>query len=148
AALRALLESKIPGNETFFDISHQFFRLNDIDAAVQALNRIPRDEILDNPVTRDWALELMGQQVKQQLAQGNFHDALLTVEGMRRLGATADNPQFPLAHLSRSAEARERGDYASALRILIEDLHPLTPEIARNRLVHTVESLKLWAERT
>lgn len=147
-ALRALLESDIPGNETFFDISHQFFRLNDIDAAVQALNRIPRDQILDNPVTRDWALKLMGQQVKQQLAQGSFHDALLTVEGMRRLGATADDPEFPLAHLSRSAEARERGDYANALRILIEDLHPLTPEIARNRLVHTVESLKLWAERT
>lgn len=147
-SIRALMEEDFLTSRTLFFASQNFFKLDDWESSAEALEQIATEDIQSDPPMRRWALELMRQLVRRRLARDDFEGAIEYVERMRRITGSEGHPNIPLAHLARSAAARERGDYEQALRIIAEDLSTTVPEIARNRAIYTIEKMKRWAENT
>ena len=147
-ALRELMTQDLLTTRTLYLTSQHFYQLEDYEAAAAALEKIPQEDVQNDPKVRTWALELMRFFVKRQLSRGEFEGALAYVEKMRRLAGDSIEPSLPLAELSRAAAARDAENYPLAFQIIAESLHPTVPEIARNRALYTISGLRRWAERT
>ncbi|CAN5418939.1 hypothetical protein BH09SUM1_BH09SUM1_12720 [soil metagenome] len=143
-ALRKLMDSKTVSRRMLFHLAQDFFKLQDITSAGDALDQIGSEYIEKDPAVRAWALDFMRQLVKRQLARNDFEGALAYVERMRRLTNDADDPHFPLAHMARAAAARDQNRYAEAFAIIAKDLQPQMPEVARNRAAYTIDQMMLW----
>lgn len=143
-ALRSLVDEDLATTRTLFAVARGYRLLGDMDAAAQTVYQIEDGYISSDPIRRQWALDLLRRMVERQLSRGEFESALVHVEKMRRLTGGDNSGQIPLAHLVRAASARDRRDYRAAFTIIVQNLQPEVPEIARNRAVYTIEHLMLW----
>lgn len=147
-ALGRLMDRDLMTTRTLVLASQSFFELQDYERAATALRRLPPDVLQQPGESRDWALGFMRVYVRRLLTAGDFQRAISAIEDIRRLASDAGNAELPLLHLARSAEARQRGDFRTALEIIINELDPLTPHIARNRVVYTIQSIRSRARES
>ncbi|MCC6548021.1 hypothetical protein IT570_12720 [Candidatus Sumerlaeota bacterium] len=146
-ALHDLVETDLLTTGTMIQTAQNLRALDDWDAAVELLDRMPPETLGEDPMTRAWSLEFMRTLVRRQLARGDFEGAIACVEKIRRISGDDSSPEIPLAHLTRAAAARDRNDYTLALGIIARDLASQVPEIARNRALFTIEEMKAWAQK-
>lgn len=137
-SIRALLSEDLVTTGGLYLQARNLHDLGDWETSAALLDRLPLEAVSENAPRRRWALEFFRDFVKRELSRGEFENALVFIEKMRRLQGATEAPEIPVVQLAASAEARERGDYPLALRILVEELHPVVPGIARNRVIHTL----------
>ncbi|MBI1290728.1 hypothetical protein GC173_05735 [bacterium] len=147
-ALGGLMSDDLMTTASLIPASRCFFELDDFDRAAEAIRRVP-PALLETPgPEREWALDFMRLYVRRLLVRGEFEKAIGLIEDIRRLAGDSGDAQYPLAHLARAADARNRGDFREALRIIVHDLEPVSPQVARNRIVYTINALVTRARET
>jgi tetratricopeptide (TPR) repeat protein len=152
-SMRRLMQDDLLTTRSLYLFSQGFFQMEDWESAAEALERMPAEDLASSPQIRRWTLDLMRGLVRRQLIRNDYQAAINTVERMRRVAGDEGDPQFPLVHLARAASAREKGDFATALGIIVHELAPRVPEIARNRAAFAVGAAvnharlsRRWAE--
>jgi hypothetical protein len=142
SALRRLTDGDLSTSRTLYIASQSFFQSDEPELALDTLQRIDEEDIRRDSSIRTYALSLLRMQVKRLLNNGDFEKAITVVEDMKRLSGTAGvNSHLLIATLAQSAAARDRGDFATALEILVQDLYEAAPEITRNRVGYTLALL-------
>ncbi len=101
-------------------------------------------EIARAPGSRGFLTQFWRKQVRRNLAGRDYGEALKAIEQLRLVDEGAGQSQRALWALSQAGEARDRGDVLEALRISVEELLPVMPEVGRNRIAGLLEDLPAW----
>jgi len=141
-SLRRLYEDDLLTERALFYISQDFYLLDDWESAAEAILDIDTETLSANETVRNWTLDFMRQYVKRLLRREEFEQAIAYVEKIRRLAGEKGDPEYPLSYLAEAAAFREVGQYGIAIDIIVNELHPAVPEIARNRAVYTMEQVR------
>ncbi len=102
-------------------------------------------EITQAPASRGFLTQFWRRQVRRNLAGRDYGEALRAIEQLRLVDEGAGQSQRALWALSQAGDARDRGDILEALRLSVEELLPVMPEVARNRIGGLLGDLPAWA---
>lgn len=143
--LRGFLDGGILEGRTLMLTAQHFNDMEEWDLALHALTRMTPSQFNADPERRFWALTFMRQHVHRILDRGEFEGALILVERMRNLAGESADPLIPMTHMARAAAARDVGDFADAIDIILTEVRPEYPEIARNRIRAILDVAEDWA---
>lgn len=143
--LRGFLDGGILEGRTLMLVARHFSDMGEADLALQALLQLSPEQFNADPEQRFWALTFMREHVHRILDRGEFEGALVVVERMRRLAGEKSDPMIPMTDMARAAAARDHGDFASAIDIILTKIRPEYPEIARNRIRAILDAAEIWA---
>jgi tetratricopeptide (TPR) repeat protein len=115
--------------------------------ALDVLDRLRVDDFEGLPQQRAWVLGFLRGELRRLLDRGDFERGLGVVERIKRLDGGSFEA-MPLADLARAAAARDQGRFQLAIEILVNDVRPRFPEVARNRVAICLASLRAWATAT
>lgn len=115
------------------------------DDAARGLGKLEPAGGFSNPdhqlfVRRFWTAE-----IRRQQAHGDYGRALQAVEHLQRLDPQTAHSQRALWVMARIGDLHEKQDILDALVLVIDELHPLLPEIALHRLDRLLQELPGWA---
>ncbi|MCC5875444.1 MAG: hypothetical protein JJU11_04410 [Candidatus Sumerlaeia bacterium] len=143
--LRGFLDGGILEGRTLMLTARHFNDMGDSDLTLQALLQLSPEQFNADPEHRFWALTFMREHVHRILDRGEFEGALVVVERMRRLAGDKPDPMIPMTDMARAAAARDHGDFADAIDIILTRVRPDYPEIARNRIRAILDAAEIWA---
>ncbi len=102
-------------------------------------------QLAGDAITREFMVGFWRVEVRRRLATQEHLSALEAIENLRQVDEGAGRSQRALWTLSRIGEARDQGDVLEALRLAVEELWPLMPQVARNRAAVLLTELPDWA---
>ncbi len=123
-----------------------YLELEDGLKASDALSRAGPEALQDGE-TSQWARMFLKRLVRQLVQEGQYHEAVEQIERLELLANGEAAIHLPMIYLAEAARARAARDYEKALSILVGNLWPHSPEIARNRAYLTVREMTEWASR-
>lgn len=118
----------------------------DRDGVLAVLRGIGPDWFAERPRELEWSRRMIETDIRRLAGAGAYDGALERIEFLDYLipGAGGERA-LPAMLLARSAAARREGNLIGALRIVIDDLAPLSPEIARNRASQMIGEIRYRA---
>lgn len=116
-----------------FVVAQVLIAIGQQDRAAAALSTLGQDFFAEGSEEQRFLRRHFRDELRRLAARGDFALALSRIEVLQQLDPTGGEAQRPLLHLAQSSQARDAGDYATAFRILCEELAPVLPETARNR---------------
>jgi hypothetical protein len=95
-----------------------------------------------------WARSFLNRTIRRLIYESRSAEAVEQLERLRLIDSElAGTSAEPMLALARAAQARDRGEFEFALRILNDELAPSYPAIAEDRTAHILRGLLRWAER-
>lgn len=138
-------DSRIPTSARFFFLEC-LAPLGSPAEVEQALRSFEAGPLRDDPRRKQFAANFWRRRVRELLQESRFPEALEAVERLRVVDPESGRPERGLIVLTRAAQLRDAGRLPESLQVLAEELHPLLPEIARNRIDSVVASMPEWVE--
>jgi tetratricopeptide (TPR) repeat protein len=101
-----------------------------------------------NEQRKEFVVTFFRNEIKSLLAREKFQDAINRIETLNRIDATLGRSCEVLLYLNWAAKARESGNYEEALKIYTDRLFKISPPIARERLLFTLDALARQSEES
>lgn len=143
--LAALAHNEILSPEARFVCVKGLVDLDATTLAAEVLTGPEGSEIHLDATSRAYLIQFWRDEIRRKLAARDYDRALEAINQLNLLDANAGRSQRALWLLSRIGEARDKGDVLGALRLAVEDLLPLLPEVADNRIGLLLKELPDWA---
>jgi tetratricopeptide (TPR) repeat protein len=135
-------------DEYRFFAGQLLFDAGERERAMTFLASLPTQFYEQNAKRKEFAVAFFRNEIKRLLAREKFQDAINRIEALNRIDAALGHSCEVLLYLNWAAKARDEGNYEEALKVYAERLFKVSPPIARERLLFTLEKLKNDAEKS
>lgn len=132
---------------TLFDVSRIYHALNAADESAATLALVDDETLTSTPGMAQAANAFLPRLARLLQQQNRFTESLEVLERLRPLNDQAASNHQVILGLVESAEARRRENFLEAMRLIRNQIEPLSPTVAANRMELTLRELMKWAIR-
>jgi tetratricopeptide (TPR) repeat protein len=115
------------------------------DDAARALRTLEPFGAFSNPDHHGFVRRFWTSEIRRQQGHGDYARALEAIEQLQRLDPRAGHSLRALWVMARIGDLHESHALLDALTVVLDELHPLLPEIATHRLDGLLRELPGWA---
>lgn len=119
-----------------------FFIIKDLDNSLKSFLEIPIEYSMIPQEKKNIMIMLLKEKIKNLLAKDNFEEALGYIESINRINPLAGHSCQALIYLDWGRKERNNGNFEEALRIYFEELKPISPNIAEERIKTTLDNIR------